>query len=73
MDHRLFLFLRQLRPHTTARHHLCRVQDHRLHLHPLGQRLAAQFIHFHQHLLMHPRQQRYRRSYPFQKRNQGWH
>ena len=73
MDHRLFLFLRQLRPHTIGRHHLCRGQDRRLHLHPLGHPLAAQFIHFHQLHLMHPRQQWFLPSYPFQKRNRGWH
>ena len=73
MDRRLILFLRQLRPRTTSQHHLCQVQDRRLHLHPLGQLLAAQFIHFHQLHLMHPRQQQLHPSYPFQKRNQGWH
>ena len=72
MDHQLILFLRQLRPHTACQHHLCQVQDPRLHLHPLDQHLAAQFIHFHQLPLMRPRQQQFRPSYPFQKRNQGW-
>ena len=71
MDHRLILFLPQLRPHTACQHHLCQVQDRRPHLRPLDQHLAAQLIHFHQLHPMQLRQQQLRPSYPFQKRKQG--